>query len=155
MSPEEDGHVERTDRGYRLTDAGSDLAQRLLLAPPKVYATAFRSFLPGDISPGELASHLRGRWFNNLRWLAMKEEGEEAVLRWVTEGSGTEIVARLRWGQAVIETDAAERDELVEALIAAQRVFGHLIEPWRRGPDRVPSGVNLLRRSDRSSRPAG
>lgn len=151
---EEDGFVHRTERGYRLTDAGSSVAQRLLDSSPKVYVPVFQSFLPGDIGPGELASHLQGRWFNNLRWLGMKEDGEEAVLRWVTEGSGAEIVVRLRWGQAVVETDAAGQDELVEALIAAQRVFGHLTEPWRSGLDKVPSGVNLLEWSERA-RPAG
>lgn len=152
---EEDGYVQRTPRGYRLTDAGSHLAQRLLLAPPKAYATVFQSFLPGDVGPGELARHLEGRWFNNLRWLGMREDGEEAVLRWATEGNGIEIVVRLRWGQAIVETDAADQDELVEVLVAAQRVFGHLTEPWRNGLDRMPSGVNLLQWSDRAARPAG
>lgn len=152
---EEDGYVKRTPRGYRLTDAGSHLAHGLPLAPPKAYATVFQSFLPGDVGPGELAGRLEGRWFNNLRWLGMREDGEEAVLRWVTEGSGIEIVVRLRWGQAIVETDASGQEELVEALVAAQRVFGHLTEQWRNGLERIPSGVNLLWWSDRAPRPAG
>jgi len=42
-----------------------------------------------------MAWHLEGRWFHNLGWLGIKEEGDHIILRWVIEVSGTEAFLHL------------------------------------------------------------
>ena len=95
---EEDGYVLHTSKGYLLTPKGSSLAQRRLTETPKAYSTILQSFLPGDISPSTMAHHLEGRWFNNLRWQGIKDEGDQIILRWVTEATGVEVVIAPRLG---------------------------------------------------------
>jgi len=141
---EEDGYVQHTSKGYVLTQKGSFLAQRWLTEPPKAYSTILQSFLPGDLSPTTMAQHLEGRWFHNLRWQGIKDDGDQIILRWVTEATGVEVVLHLAWGQVRVETDAVDRERLIEALMGAQKVFGYLTESWQEDWERVQAGTNLL-----------
>lgn len=151
---EEDGYVRHVQNGYSLTQKGSSLAHRWMAEPPKIYSTVLQSFLPGDLSPHTMAHHLEGRWFHNLRWLGIKEEGDNIILRWVTEATGTEVVLHLSWGQVRVETDAVGREPLIEALMGAQKVFGYLTEPWQEDWERTNRGASLLRWSE-GHHPAG
>lgn len=139
----EDGYVQHTQKGYVLTQKGSCLAQQWLIEPPKAYNTILQSFLPGDMSPATMARHLEGRWFHNLRWQGIKDDGDRIALRWVTESTGVEVVLHLTWGQVRVETDAVDRDRQIEALIGAQKVFGYLTEPWQDSREHM-QGTNLL-----------
>ena len=146
---EEDGLVHHTSQGYVLTQKGSSLAHKWLSEPPKVYSTILQSFLPGDLSPKNMAHHLEGRWFHNLRWQGIKDGGDQIILRWVTELTGVEVVLHLAWGQVRVETDAVDRERLIEALMGAQKVFGYLTEPWEEDWERMHAGTCLLGCSDR------
>ena len=146
---EGDGYVQHTSKGYVLTSKGSSLAHLWLYEPPKAYSTILQSFLPGDLSPRTMAHHLEGRWFHNLRWQGIKDEGDQIILRWVTEVTGVEVVLHLAWGQVRVETDAVDRERLIEALMGAQKVFGYLTEPWEEDWERMHAGTCLLGWSDR------
>jgi DNA-binding HxlR family transcriptional regulator len=146
---EGDGLVQRLPNGYALTQKGSGYAHRWLAEPPRAYSTILQSFLPGDLSPLTMAHHLEGRWFHNLRWLGIKEDGDHLILRWVTEVSGIEVVLHLAWGQVRVETDAVSQEALLEALMGAQKVFGYLTEPWQEDWERMHQGASLLGWTDR------
>jgi DNA-binding MarR family transcriptional regulator len=141
---EGEGYVQHTSKGYVLTQKGSSLAQQWLCEAPKAYSTILQSFLPGDLSPANMAHHLEGRWFHNLRWQGIKEDGHQIILRWVTEVTGVEVVLHLSWGQVRVETDAVDRERLIEALMGAQKVFGYLTEPWQEDWERMQVGTNML-----------
>ncbi len=145
---EEDGYIQRLSKGYALTPKGSILAHRGLTQVPRTYSTILQSFLPGYLSPQTMARHLEGRWFQNLRWLGIKEDEDRIVLRWVSELSGTEIVLHLSWGQIRIETDAMGGEPLIEALMGAQKIFGFLTEPWQEDYERMHHGTMLLEWSE-------
>lgn len=130
---ERDGLVVKTERGYALTPKGVDLAQRCFAPAHRELRTILQSYLPGGAGPGLIARHLEGRWFGNVRWLGSKETLEETVLRWVTFEPEVEIALRLRWGQATVETSAADPSGMVEAFIAAQQIFAQLTGPWDEG----------------------
>lgn len=150
---EGDGYVQHKPKGYVLTQKGSSLAQGWMSEPPKAYSTILQSFLPGDLSPKNMARHLEGRWFHNLRWQGIKDEGDQIILRWVTEATGVEVVLHISWGQVRVETDAVDRERLIEALIGAQKVFGYLTEPWQEDWERM-QGTSMLAWTSRH-RPAG
>jgi DNA-binding PadR family transcriptional regulator len=145
---EADGYVKHMAKGYVLTEKGSILAQQWLYEPPKAYSTILQSFLPGDLSPINMAHHLEGRWFHNLRWQGIKDDGNQIILRWVTEATGVEVVLHLSWGQVRVETDAVDRERLIEALLGAQKVFGYLTEPWQEDWERM-QGTSMLEWSGR------
>ena len=151
---EEDGYVLHTSKGYLLTPKGSNLAQHRLTETPKAYSTILQSFLPGDMSPSTMAHHLEGRWFHNLRWQGIKDEGDQIILRWVTEATGVEVVLHLAWGQVRVETDAVDRERLIEALMGAQKIFGYLTEPWQEDWENMQVGTSMLACSS-CHRPAG
>lgn len=146
---EGDGYVQHTAKGYVLTEKGSSLAQRCLCESPKAYSTILQSFLPGDLSPATMAHHLEGRWFHNLRWQGIRDDGDHIVLRWLTETTGVEVVLHLSWGQVRVETDAVDRERLIEALMGAQKVFGYLTEPWQEDWERMQVGTSMLAWSGR------
>jgi hypothetical protein len=146
---EGDGLIHHTSQGYILTQKGSSYAQRWLGEPPKAYSTILQSFLPGDMSPTIMANHLEGRWFHNLRWQGIRDDGDHLVLRWVTEATGVEVVLHLSWGQVRVETDAVDRERRIEALMGAQKVFGYLTEPWEEDWERGHAGTCLLGVSNR------
>ena len=147
---EEEGFVRHGPKGYSLTPRGACIAQQLFLVPPKVYTTILQSMLPGNVTPSELSKYLEGRWFGDLRWLGSKDEGEEQVLRWVLEGSGAEVVLRLRWGQLTVETDAADEANVSQVFVAAHQIVFALLQPYKEAYGQGME-VKLLGRWDRTA----
>lgn len=135
---ERDGLVERSERGYVLTPKGSEVAHRWFAPVQEELRTVLQSYLPAGADPGAIARHLEGRWFGNIRWLGSRETPTERILRWVTFEPEVEVVLRLRWGQAVVETSASEPLGMVEAFVAAQQIFAQLTGPWDDGLGKPP-----------------
>jgi len=147
---EEEGFVRHGPKGYSLTPRGACIAQQLFLVPPKVYTIILQSMLPGNVTPSELSKYVEGRWFGDLRWLGSKDEGEEQVLRWVLEGSGAEVVLRLRWGQLTVETDAADEANVSQVFVAAHQIVFALLQPYKEAYGQGME-VKLLGRWDRTA----
>jgi DNA-binding MarR family transcriptional regulator len=127
---ERDGLVAKTGHGYALTPKGAEMAHRCFAPAHEELRTILQSYLPTGADPAAIANHLEGRWFGNIRWLGSRETPTETVLRWVTFEPEVEVVLRLRWGQATVETSATEPLGMVEAFIAAQQIFSQLSGPW-------------------------
>jgi DNA-binding MarR family transcriptional regulator len=127
---ERDGLVTKTEHGYALTPKGTEVAHRCFAPTREELRTVLRSYLPTGADPKSIAQHLEGRWFGNIRWLGSRATPVETVLRWVTFEPEVEVVLRLRWGQATVETSANEPLGMVEAFIAAQQIFSQLSGPW-------------------------
>jgi len=127
---EEGGLVAKGPKGYVLTDRGLELAHRWFIPSDSESTVILQSFLPSDLTPAQVTGRLEGKWFGDLRWLGAKDEPDGAVLRWVTEGTGVEVVLRVSWGKAIVETSATSQEGLWEAFVAAQRILGHLSGSW-------------------------
>lgn len=130
---EREGLVLKTRRGYALTPRGVGVAQRFLSPRTQELRTVLQSYLPGGVDPSLIARHLEGRWFGNVRWLGQRDAEKEIQLLWVTFEPEVEVVLRLMWGQAIVETDASDPVGMVEAFIAAQHIFAQLSGPWDEG----------------------
>jgi DNA-binding PadR family transcriptional regulator len=126
---ETDDLVRKTGRGYALTEKGSSLAQRWPGPGFGTQTVVMRSYLPGEDSPAAIAAHLEGKWFGGLRWLGIRETGDGVVLRWLA-GGDIEVLLRLEWGRATIETNARDPQGMTEAFRAAQLIFGQIDGPW-------------------------
>ncbi len=126
---EGDGLVRRARGGYILTENGQALAHRWLSAPSTPRSIILQSYLPQEIVPKSLVQKLVGRWFGNLRWLGVKEEGEGATLKWMTERRGVEVVLRIRPCQVTVESDAQDALGMSEAFFAAQKIMGAIQRP--------------------------
>ncbi len=127
---EQDGLVVKTDRGYALTEKGFEIASKWPAPEARESIVILRSFIPGGAHPKLIARHLEGRWFGNLRWVGRKDSPEETVLRWTTFDTGVEVRLRIGWGQVTIESDASDRDALIDAFLATQLIFAQITGPW-------------------------
>jgi DNA-binding MarR family transcriptional regulator len=123
---EQDDLVARTPGGYTITPKGSQIVDRWVPRATGGLETLLEAYLPADVSPGFVASRLRGRWFGSLRWLGQAEAPGKMVLRWVTEETGVEVRVTLTWGHLVVETDAESGPGHRDAFQATQEIFAHL-----------------------------
>ncbi len=123
---EQDDLVARTPGGYTITPKGSQIVDRWLPRATGGLETILEAYLPADVSPGFVASRLRGRWFGSLRWLGQTETPGKMILRWVTEETGVEVRVTLTWGHLVVETDAEAGPGRRDAFQATQEIFAHL-----------------------------
>lgn len=123
---EQDELVARIPGGYTITPKGSQIVDRWLPRETGGLQTILEAYLPADVSPGFVASRLRGRWFGSLRWLGQSEGSGRIVLRWVTEETGVEVRVTLTWGHLVVETDAGAGPGRRDAFQATQEIFSHL-----------------------------
>jgi|WetSurMetagenome_2_1015567.scaffolds.fasta_scaffold31773_4 DNA-binding MarR family transcriptional regulator len=127
---EQIGLVTKTERGYALTAKGIEISQRWPVEEAKGHESILQSFIPGGVHPRLIANQLEGRWFGNLRWLGTREGSEETVLRWVTYDTEVEVDLRIRWGEIIVDTDAHDRDGMIDAFLAAQLIYAQLRGPW-------------------------
>lgn len=127
---EQGGLVAKTERGYALTEKGTEVASRWPSREARASMTILQSFMPGGVHPRLIARQLEGRWFGNLRWLGSKVTPEGAVLRWMTFDTGVEVRLRIEWGQVFVETDASDREGLIDAFLATQLIYAQLSGPW-------------------------
>jgi predicted transcriptional regulator len=127
---EQDGLVAKTERGYVLTEKGIHLVSRWPSIEAREYMVILRSFIPGGTHPTLLARHLEGRWFGNLRGIGRKDSPEETILRWTTFDTEVEVRLGIGWGYITVDTDATDRDGLIDAFLATQLIYSQIIGPW-------------------------
>lgn len=132
---EEEGLVSRTERGYALTPKGAEVACRLAPVGRGEMTTVLRSYLPASAAPAQVAESLEGRWFGNLRWLGRRDAEGGTQLMWTTFSPEVEVVLRLLWGEAMVETDASDPEGMAEAFQGARHILAQLDGPRRRGPE--------------------
>ena len=123
---EDGGMVVKTPDGYSLTE-------RTRAAPGPRPASVgshtvpiLHTFLPYDASPQKIVEALKGRWFDNIRWVGMAKGDGVIVMKWVTD-DGTAIVdARLTSGQLDVEAKVARDSDLSKAVRAAHQLVGRI-----------------------------
>jgi DNA-binding MarR family transcriptional regulator len=137
---EQDGLVVKSERGYALTAKGIEIAQRWPVQEPQSQEVILQSFIPGGVHPRLIARHLEGRWFGNLRWMSIRDAPDDMVLKWVTYDTEVEVNLRIKWGEVVVETNAKDREGMIDAFLAAQLIYAQLTGPWSESwnPSRSP-----------------
>jgi hypothetical protein len=91
-----------------------------------------QTLLPDDVELSEVTAALRGRWFGRLRWLGMSQEGEAAMLKWISEDAGIQVDAAFSPGQLEVTAIVKEGWKLTDAVKASYELMGHLTRVYAR-----------------------
>lgn len=140
---EEGGIVVRTPEGYSVTGKARETFG---LKPASAGGRAvpiLHTFLPYDASARTIVAALKGRWFDNIRWVGMVDDEEGIVMKWVTDDGTTIIDARFASGQLDIEAKVASDSDLPKAVRAAHQLVGRISRLY--SSPRPGSRVALMR----------
>lgn len=129
----DDGLVERTEYGYRVTAKALTVLSPDVLTHTPEGLTVLETYLPADVVVRNLVDAVQGRWFGPLRWFGFSENDGELHLWWSTEDNGIQLEVRLHDGQLRIVVHIASRDRLDEAARHAYLLFEHLSREISRG----------------------
>jgi DNA-binding HxlR family transcriptional regulator len=118
---EEMGLVEKTQEGYKLRKMNLPNLQR----QPKGtdYMQLLQTYIPVNVKASEVARHLVGKWFKNLRWLGMIESATGYTLQWASEDGSFQINLRLISDYIVIETNASTEREKVQSMAGSYAIY--------------------------------
>ncbi len=129
----DDGLVERTEHGYRVTAKALTVLSPDVLTHTPEGLTVLETYLPADVVIRSLVDALQGRWFGPLRWFGFSEDDGELRLWWSTEDNGIQLEVRLHDEELRIVAHIASRDRLDEAARHAYLLFEHLSREISRG----------------------
>jgi len=122
---EEEGMVEKTPEGYKVTPK----ITRLKLNPTRretQNVSLLQTFLPSNMLTQQLISELKGKWFGILRWLGISETSEGVTLKWVTEDGGIIIGANISGTELNIEAKFLSDNSLDLALKATYQLMAQI-----------------------------
>ena len=129
----EDGLVEHTELGYRVTPKALTVLSPDALSRVPEGLVVLETFLPADVDVQNLVAALHGRWFGPLRWFGSSEEGGDLRLWWSTENSEIQLEMRIRRGELRLLAHMPSRTRLDEAARHAYVLFEHLSREISRG----------------------
>ncbi|HLA46889.1 MAG TPA: MarR family transcriptional regulator [Thermoplasmata archaeon] len=129
----EDGFVERTEHGYRVTAKALTVLSPDALTHTPEGLTVLETYLPADVVVRSLVDALQGRWFGPLRWFGFSEDEGELRLWWSTEDNAIQLEVRLHEGQLRIVAHLASRNRIDEAARHAYLLFEHLSREVSKG----------------------
>ena len=121
---EEDGFVERSPDGYAVTGKAKEVLRPAYTEAKKV--PILHTFLPYEASAGKIVSALKGRWFDNMRWVGMADGEGGLVLKWVTDDGSAMVDAKFSAGQLDIDAKIARDSDLPKAVRAAHQLMGRI-----------------------------
>jgi DNA-binding transcriptional ArsR family regulator len=123
---EDGGILVRSPEGYSVAE---QVKNAFASRPPPGDPHRIRilhTFLPYEVSAAEIVSALKGKWFDNIRWVGAAESGEGVVLKWVTEDGSTMIDARFSAGQLEVDARVPKDSDLPKAVRAAHQLMGKI-----------------------------
>lgn len=123
---EDDGYVVRSPEGYSVTEKtkGALSLKPAFSGARKV--PILHTFLPYEASAGKIVTALKGRWFDDMRWVGMADGEEGFVMKWVTDDGSALIDARFSGGQLDIDAKIAKEEDLPKAVRAAHQLMGRI-----------------------------
>lgn len=122
---EDEGLVVRSPEGYSVTEKAKGVALKPAYAGAKK-VPILHTFLPYEVSAEKIFAALKGRWFDNMRWVGVAEGGTGLVMKWVTDDGSAMIDAKFSSGQLDIDAKIARETDLPKAVRAAHQLVGRI-----------------------------
>lgn len=120
------GLLEKSQLGYKLSKKGELLAKGSFAQARIAYTPLMQTYIPANIDVSSIVNSLAGRWFKNLRWLGMIEGEMGHMLQWVSEDNSFQVNLRIVGNYIIIETNADNDKDRVEAMVSAYRIFEYV-----------------------------
>jgi DNA-binding MarR family transcriptional regulator len=112
--------VQKSQNGYKLSKKGAILKKQT--RSKTHFIPILSAYLPSDVDMTKLIDGMAGRWFKNLRWIAMVENKDEHLLQWTNESGLFQINLRIVPNSIIIETNAKKNEQVTAALISVSRI---------------------------------
>jgi hypothetical protein len=135
---EEQSVLEKTERGYRVTQKGREVTGLRQLSASEARVTLLKTLLPHVENPQEAVLQLRGRWFGPLRWLGYSDDEKGTNMKWITEDGSIQVDAIFTNGELTIEGRIREGKDLTDAIKAAHQLVGYISKVYP-----TPTGQRL------------
>ena len=123
---EEGGVVVRTPEGYSVTGRAKEKPGLRPVGDVSRAVPVLHTCLPYDASEGKIIAALKGRWFDNIRWVGMAADEDGVLMKWVTDDGTAIIDARFTSGQLDVEAKVARDSDLPKAVRAAHQLVGRI-----------------------------
>ncbi len=119
------GLVEKSEKGYGLSEKGEQLAKVNSIKSTSAYIPLLQAHIPPNVDVSIAIANLAGRWFKNLLWLGMVQDGRAYTLQWISEDGSFQLNVRLVSNYMIIETNAIEKNK-TEAMTCVYRIFEYI-----------------------------
>ncbi|MCP8305204.1 MAG: hypothetical protein H3Z50_07060 [archaeon] len=129
---EEQGIVERTLEGYRVTPETEKLLKINQISMEEPSVPILQTRLPNDVPPQEVIPNLMGRWFGVLRWLGYSQNEDGITLKWITEDGRIQVNANFSAGDLDVEAKIKEEKDLSGAIRASHQLMGYIAKLYSR-----------------------
>lgn len=129
---EEQGIIEKARSGYNVTSKARQLLKQHPVYEAQPTVPILQTLLSPDIPVEQITSHLRGRWFGNLRWVGTSQTPEGTALKWITEDGGTQIEATFTEGTLSIEAKPLAEKDLNKAMKASYQLIAYITRLYSR-----------------------
>ena len=123
---EEDGWVVKSQQGYSVTEKAKGAFALKPAFNGVKRAPILHTFLPYEASARIIMTALKGRWFDNMRWVGMSDSEEGLIMKWVTDDGSALIGAKFSAGQLDIDAKVAKEADLPKAVRAAHQLMGRI-----------------------------
>lgn len=121
------GIIEKSQHGYRLSNRSSAIPSMAPTSKGKEYVQLLQTYIPVNVKTNEIVRQLIGKWFKNLRWLGMIDSGTGYTLQWSSDDGSFQINLRIVSDYVVIETNAFNEKEKLQAMIGSYAVYEQIV----------------------------
>jgi hypothetical protein len=123
---EEEGIVEKTSGGYRVTPKIKRFPALRPVGTDELQTCLLQTMIPSNISLEQLVHDLRGRWFGLLRWLGCTEGEDGVTLKWITEDGDIQVSANILEPALTITAKFLKNKDLNTALRASYQLMTYI-----------------------------
>lgn len=139
---EEQGIIERSPEGYSTTEKAKGLLSAHYNPGDERRVPLLHTFLPIGVSVQEVVTALRGRWFDQMRWVGISESEDGIVLKWVTDDGSALVDAKLSMSQLDVEARVRKGTDFKVAVRAAHQLMTRITRFYQ---SRRPSRMMMMR----------
>ncbi len=129
---EEQGIVEKTPEGYRVSGRGREMIGVHPMSSRENPIPLVQTLLPRDVTIEQIISSLKGKWFGGLRWLGYSKNEDATVLKWLTEDGAIRVDAKFSAEALDIEAKLLPGKSVDEAVRAAHQLMSHIAKIYAR-----------------------
>lgn len=118
--------VKKGEKGYALTSKAKKILQSTFSNTTNPSLPLLQTYLPPQIPIKKIISNLKGKWFNQLRWLGQSITNNGITLKWITADGGKIISAFFSHGKLHIEAKMITENDINNALYASHQLMSYI-----------------------------
>lgn len=114
------GIIDKSNLGYRISDKMQNLPKN---KKNQAYTPILMSYLPPSVTGEKIITKIAGSWFKGLRWIGTSDDDGQQTLQWIKEKGLFHINLKILPNHVIIETNANNEKDIVDALSGAYRII--------------------------------